>query len=736
MNDETQPTAEKVGQKPRKKSLSSAELTLIGLVSGIGCGLFFGEETARLEILGDAYVRLLQMTVLPYIIFSLISNIGKLSIEQGKLLAKRAGIALLVLWGIGIVTIVTIPLALPPQQSASFFSSSLLESPQEINLVKLFIPSNIFNALEENIVPAVVIFCIAAGIALIGVQNKQTVLEIFDVLSQVMTRVTKTLTKLAPIGVFFITANAAGTMTFEELGRLQGYLIIYTIAFLLLTFWVLPGLVASLTPFKYREVISISREALILAFSTGKTLVVLPLIIENVKALFKKYKIQSKEAVTTAEVIVPLAYPFPNLGKMLAMLFVPFAAWFMGKPMGLSDYAVYITTGFPSFFGSVTVAMPFALDLMKLPADMFQLFLVTGVYAANISDCLAAMHLMALTLMVACASSGTLRLRWKRVGMVLVSAVLLAGILLLGTRVYLAKTFEGSYDKDKVLASMQLLENPVPATIVEPAPNPVPLLPGQSRLTRIKERGTIRIGFSPGALPFSYFNVNNQLVGFDIDMAHRLAQELDVKIEFVPIANRDSLKQYLEADYFDMAVGGFSGTIKRSQQMQFSAPYLYVTMAFVVPDSRDVEFASVESINRLKNFKIGVTSRFIDRRKLYFPQAEEILLNSPRDFFEQKGAGKEVDALLFSAEAGSAWTLIYPNFQVVTPLPRQISVPLVYPYGGNEDDPLDEFLDHWVLVKSKDGTIDRAYDYWILGKGGQRNKPRWSIIRDVLHWVK
>ena len=632
MNDRTEPTAEKVVQKSRKQGLGSGELTAIGLVAGIGCGLFFGEETARLKIIGDAYVRLLQMTVLPYIIFSLISNIGKLSIEQSKLLARRAGIALLVLWGIGIVMIVIMPLALPPQQSASFFSSSLLESPQPINLVKLFIPSNIFDALEENIVPAVVLFCIAAGIALIEVQNKQTVLETFDVLSQVMTRVTKTLTKVAPVGVFALTANAAGTMTFEELGRLQGYLIIYTIAFLLLTFWVLPGLVASLTPFKYREVMRISRKALILAFSTGKVLVVLPLIIENVKALFKKYKIKSKEAITTAEVVVPLAYPFPNLGKMLAMLFVPFAGWFIGKPMGLSDYVTYISAGFPSFFGSVAVAMPFALDLMKLPADMFELFLVTGVYAANISDCLAAMHLMALTLMVACASSGTLRLRWKRVSIVLVSAVLLAGILLFGTRVYLAKTFEGSYNKDKVLASMQLLENPVPATIVEPAPNPVPLRSGESRLTRIKERGAIRIGFSPDALPFSFFNVNNQLVGFDIELAHKLALELGVKIEFVPIVKRASLKQYLEADYFDIAVGAFAATIKRSQELQFSTPYLYLSVALVVPDSRDIEFASVQSINQLKTLKIGVLSRFRDLLELHFPQAKVVLLNSPRDF--------------------------------------------------------------------------------------------------------
>ena len=103
-----------------KKRLGLAKMTLIGLVAGIFCGLFFGEETFRLQVIGNIYVRLLQMTVLPYIIFSLIGNIGKLTVEQGKLLAKRAGTALVLLWGIGIIVVVTMPFALPPQESADF----------------------------------------------------------------------------------------------------------------------------------------------------------------------------------------------------------------------------------------------------------------------------------------------------------------------------------------------------------------------------------------------------------------------------------------------------------------------------------------------------------------------------------------------------------------------------------------------------------------------------------------
>ena len=107
-------------KSPRKRP-SLASMTIIGLIAGIACGLFFGEEAARLKILGNIYVRLLQMTVLPYIIFSLIGNLGKLNVEQAKLLAKRAGIVLLMLWGIGVVMIVTLPLALPPPSVSFIF---------------------------------------------------------------------------------------------------------------------------------------------------------------------------------------------------------------------------------------------------------------------------------------------------------------------------------------------------------------------------------------------------------------------------------------------------------------------------------------------------------------------------------------------------------------------------------------------------------------------------------------
>jgi Na+/H+-dicarboxylate symporter len=731
----------KAADSRAKPLLSMPQMVLVGLVLGIACGLFFGEEAARIEFIGDMYIGLLQMMVLPYVILSLVSGIGKLTLSQAKQLTKYAILVLLALWGVIGSILVFLPLAFPEMESASFYSTGLLNPPQHINLINIFIPKNVFKSLSNNQVPAIVVFCIALGIALITSKEKQDLLKLLDILSDTVIRVIKFVVNLTPIGVFAMTASATGTITFQELGRLQGYFLAYTVAVLLLAFWVLPGLIVSFTPFRFKDVIVIAWSAIVLSFAAGKVLIALPLIIESLKTLFNKYDIKDKEAVSIAEVLVPISYPFPMTGKLVSLLFIPFAAWFMGELMPLGDYPAFLVSGLLSYFGNVAVAMPFLLDIMKLPADMFQLFLLTGIYCGRISDGLGAMDLFAFASLVACASMGIMRVHWRRLILVIAGTVVMGTVSIFGMRAYFSEVFEDSYNKDEIIASMQLLDKRVPATIVERTPNPVPLKSRQSTLGRIKERGVIRIGFHPDHLPFSYFNAMGELVGFDIDMAYNLALELDVRIEFVPF-DFSSLAGQLDQDHFDLVMAGVPASTDRSANIRFSDPYLFLTTALVVPDHRDVEFATLESIRELEKVKFGVHKDFAYRRSLYsadakvfVPQAKIVFLDSYRDFFEQKGSGKGVDALITSAEGGSAWTLLYPQYQVATPFSDKYTVPLVYPYSGNNDSSMDEFIDHWVMLKQHDGGISRAYNHWILGKGSKQKVPRWSIMRDVLHWA-
>ncbi len=133
---------------------------MIALSLGIACGLFFGEYSGALNIIGNAYIGLLQMTVLPYIVFSLIANIGRLSLAESKRLTIIGLLTLLGLWAIGMATVWVLPLALPTWETGSFFSTSLLQPVRDVDLLSLFIPSNPFRSLSSNFAPAVVLFCI------------------------------------------------------------------------------------------------------------------------------------------------------------------------------------------------------------------------------------------------------------------------------------------------------------------------------------------------------------------------------------------------------------------------------------------------------------------------------------------------------------------------------------------------------------------------------------------------
>ena len=724
--------------KPQR-GLSMSQQVLVGLLFGVAVGLFFGELTTRIKFVGDIYVGLLQMMVLPYIIISLIGGIGKLTLEQAKQIAKYAVIVLLMMWAIIGVILVLLPFALPDLTSASFYSSSLVEPAKDVKFINIFIPKNIFASLSNNQIPAVVVFCIALGISLITADEKKDVFNLLDVLSGAVMRVIKFVVKLTPLGVFAMTAAAAGTMGFEDLGRLQGYFILYTVAILILGFGVLPGLIASLTPFKYRDVITIAWSAMALSFAAAKVLVALPLIIESIKTLFDKYEVEDPNAVKMAEMLVPISYPFPNTGKLLSLFFIPFAGWFIGSKLGLGDYPAFLFSGLLSYFGNVAVAVPFLLDLMRLPADMFQIFLLTGVYCGRMSDALGAMDMFTFAALVACASSGMMRIQWRRVILILIGAVVVILVAIIGVRTYLGYVSKGAYDKDKVLSSMQLMQDLVPAVVVKPEPNPLPLKPGQSRLERIKARGILRVGYDPDRLPFSYTNVAGKLVGFDLDMAQRLARELDAKLELVPFTF-NSLSDQLRKDHFDIAMSGVYGTVEQSGDIRLSDPYMFATMALVVPDHRDRDFATPGAIRGIEKARIGIHRSLAGETVVQsamsdYPNIEIVVLDTYRDFFEQTGPGEGLDALYTGAESGSAWTLLYPSFQVVTPWLDDFKVPIVYPYSGDDDNQMDEFMDHWVLLKQHDGTTKRAFEHWILGRGGDKKGPRWSVIRNVFGWV-
>jgi len=717
------------------KKLSLTTLTIIGLIAGILLGITIGEYAANLQMLGDGYVMLLQMAVLPYFVVTLILGLGSITVEQAKQLGKRGAGVLALLWSMCFIMIFSLPLTFPAMESASFFSVSSIQPPQELDFLKLYIPANPFNTLSEGIIPGVVIFGFAVGVALMAVEDKKDLLSSLTALQKALIRITQFVVKLTPIGVFALAAAAAGTMTIEELERLQVYFIVFTVGAFILTFWLVPMLISSLTPFSYKEIFQTARDPLVTGFTTGNLLVVLPMLTENIKKLFHDKSIGDDSTDAVVGTAVPIAYPFPDIGTLLILVFIPFAGWFAGNPLLLGDYPKFAIVGFFSFFGNVEIGMPFLLDSLRLPADMFELYLMTLVYIGRFATLVAVIHVTGLAILTACAVAGVLRINKQRLIQFAGISIAIIVVVLGGTRLVLSYTVSQAYTLDKTVATLTMSKEPLPAVVHLEIPRQTKAKPikADSLLLEIRSRGVLKVGYVKDALPYSFINDNNELVGFDVEMAHMLAKDIGVKLEFVPFA-RHSLIDQLDAGHFDVAMSGIVTTPGLIEEARVTKSYLDIHYAVVVEDHRRDEFKTMAEISQIKSLSLGVLGGdYVGVRiKERFPDVKIVEFNSPQEFFD--GGFLEVDAFVMSAEAASVWTLLNPEFSVVVPQPAGRSVPLTY-VVANKDRDFADYVSYWIELQQKSETIKQLYAHWILGKAAEKTEPRWSIIRNVLHWV-
>jgi ABC-type amino acid transport substrate-binding protein len=169
--------------------------------------------------------------------------------------------------------------------------------------------------------------------------------------------------------------------------------------------------------------------------------------------------------------------------------------------------------------------------------------------------------------------------------------------------------------------------------------------------------------------------------------------------------------------------------------MLFSEPYLDETLAFIVKDHLREEFSTWANIRDLGSMRVKAPNLpyYIDQLKRRAPELKLDLVES----MSQIEAGMKqgaFDAIVLPAESGSVLTLLYPKFTVVVPEPDVVKIPLAYPLARRDQD-WAHFINTWIELKRRGGTIQALYGHWILGKQENSRHPRWSILRNVLHWV-
>lgn len=718
----------------------------MGLLLGILVGLFFGERVLVIQWLGEGWIRLMQMAVLPYVVVSLISGVGSLDKVLAKILAIRGGLLLLLIWLISALVIFAMPFAFPQWQDASFYSSNVADSVPAFNPIEIYIPKNPFNAMANSTVPAVVLFCIAVGVALIGHKDKALLVDSFKVFTDVLAKVMSFMVQLTPIGVFSIVAVSAGTMTLEQLTHLEVYFVIYIAASLLLTFVILPLLITMLTPFKYGDIIAVSRSALLTGFIAQNVFILLPMLIENSKQIFKKYQLESEKNDHVVDVIIPVTFNFPNAGRLLALLFIPFAAWMSGTPLELSQYPEFLATGIFSLFAKAQIALPFLLDLFHIPYDMFNYYIPSAIINGKFDTMVSVMNLFAFSLIITAGLSG--QLHFKRTKIIKNTLIMLVALLLtvLLTRILLTTIVDTTYDKHHLIMNMTLPDN-IPrisshvfykrrnndaqSYTVETANNDL--------LERIQARGILRVGYRPDRLPFSYLNKAGDLVGMDTELLYYLAEELGVQLEFYPFKWENFVAQLNQGE-LDLIPGVYYETFNMVN-VNLTNPYIDGQLGLVIKDYKRHDFKSPETVRKLKKLRLAILGEpeFIQRMRrnieALLPQTElEIIpIAHYEEFFAL--SDDQVDGLLETIEIGSALTLLHPEYIAVVPNSSVLKFPMSYAIPKGEKNFLI-FLTQWLKAKQYSGVIHHAQEYWVSGKGAEVKEPRWSIITDVLGWYK
>ena len=164
------------------------------------------------------------------------------------------------------------------------------------------------------------------------------------------------------------------------------------------------------------------------------------------------------------------------------------------------------------------------------------------------------------------ALAGGWHVNARRVGRYVAITAVLGVFTVVGVQALLGRTLSNEYDRDKVIAAMQLLVTREPAVEYRRSADVPADTSTAPALERIRQRGTVRVGYLPDSLPFVYENAAGRLVGFDVEMAHELAAELAVKLELVPV-ERERLVERLASGYCDVVMSGLAVTPARAAEL-------------------------------------------------------------------------------------------------------------------------------------------------------------------------
>jgi polar amino acid transport system substrate-binding protein len=232
----------------------------------------------------------------------------------------------------------------------------------------------------------------------------------------------------------------------------------------------------------------------------------------------------------------------------------------------------------------------------------------------------------------------------------------------------------------------------------------------ESTLEKVQKRGVLKVGFST-FVPWAMKNKKGEFIGFEIDVAKELAQDIGVEPEFIPTKWSGIIPSLLTGK-FDIIIGGMGIRPERNLKVNFSIPYDHSGMSIVANKQLAQGFNSLEGFNKSKInvvARLGTTAAEAARRHL--PEARLRLFDDEAQAL-QEVLNDNAHAMV-SSQPFPEFQSIKHSKKLFLPLEGKTFTkePIGFAIRKGDIDFLN-FLNNWTRVKHAQGWLEDRHNYW------------------------
>ena len=184
-------------------------------------------------------------------------------------------------------------------------------------------------------------------------------------------------------------------------------------------------------------------------------------------------------------------------------------------------------------------------------------------------------------------------------------------------------------------------------------------LVNESTLEQVLKRGVLRVGMST-FVPWAMKDKTGKLIGFEIDVATRLAKDMGVKVEFVPTKWAGIIPALLTGK-FDVIIGGMGITPSRNLKVNFTVPYEHSGMSLAANKKLASGFDSIEDFNRpdvILTARLGATP--VAAAKKFMPKAQLRQFDDEAQIYQEVINGR-AHAVVASAPTPAFQAIKHPD---------------------------------------------------------------------------